>query len=160
MEKSLLMYMMQPSRFNPMVQTLWSNPADFPDMENIGSFALYKNFTLFEIVNELVSKEEPLYFNPPTLQETLRNPNPRKEAHKIQMEMQQRNTGFISNHSPISFKELIIKTCEELWTTLFLLHNQISSTSSQSLKLNLKTSILQQNVCCTRMITRQQKKQG
>jgi hypothetical protein len=58
----------------------------------------------------LVSKEEPLYFNPPTLQETLRNPNPRKEAHQIQMEVQQRNTGFISNHSPISFKELIIKT--------------------------------------------------
>jgi hypothetical protein len=55
-------------------------------MENIGSFALYKNFTLFEIVNELVSKEEPLYFNPPTLQETLRNPNPRKEAHQIQRE--------------------------------------------------------------------------
>jgi hypothetical protein len=25
---------------------------DFPDMENIGSFALYKNFTLFEIVAE------------------------------------------------------------------------------------------------------------
>jgi hypothetical protein len=24
-----------------------------------------KNFTLFEIVNKLVSKEEPLYFNPP-----------------------------------------------------------------------------------------------
>jgi hypothetical protein len=44
--------MMQPSRFNPMVQTQWSNPADFPDMENIGSFALYKNFTLFEIVAE------------------------------------------------------------------------------------------------------------
>jgi hypothetical protein len=38
---------------------------DFPDMKNIGSFALYKNFTLFEIVlNELVSKEEPLYFKP------------------------------------------------------------------------------------------------
>jgi hypothetical protein len=57
---------------------------DFPDMENIGSFALYKNFTLLEIVNELVSKEEPLYFNPPTLQETLCNPNPRKAAHQIQ----------------------------------------------------------------------------
>jgi hypothetical protein len=48
----LLMYMMQPSRFNPMVLTPWSNPADLLDMENIGSFALYKNFTLFEIVAE------------------------------------------------------------------------------------------------------------
>jgi hypothetical protein len=37
---------------------------DFPDMKNIGSFALYKNFTHFEIVKELVSKEEPLYFKP------------------------------------------------------------------------------------------------
>jgi hypothetical protein len=64
---------------------------DFPDMKNIGSFALYKNFTLFEIVKELVSKEEPLYFKPPpqpTLQETLRNPNPKNEAHHIQREMQ------------------------------------------------------------------------
>jgi hypothetical protein len=61
----------------------------FPDMENIGSFTLYKSFALFEIVNELVCKEEPLYFNPPpTLQESLRNPNPRKEAHHIQREMQ------------------------------------------------------------------------
>jgi hypothetical protein len=50
--ETLLMYMMQPSRFNPMVQTPWSHHADFPDMENIGSFALYKNFTLFEIVAE------------------------------------------------------------------------------------------------------------
>jgi hypothetical protein len=37
---------------------------DFPDMKNIGSLTLYKNFTLFEIVNELVSKEEPSYFKP------------------------------------------------------------------------------------------------
>jgi hypothetical protein len=58
---------------------------DFPDMENIDSFTLYKGFTLFEIVNELVTKEEP----PPTLQETLRNTNPRKKAHQIQKEMQQ-----------------------------------------------------------------------
>ncbi len=43
---------------------------DFPDMENIDSFTLYKGFTLFEIVNEL------------------RNPNPRKKAHQIQKEMQ------------------------------------------------------------------------
>jgi hypothetical protein len=71
-----------------MVQRPWSNHAEFPDTENIGSFALYKNFTLFEIVNELVSKEEPLYFNPQTLQEPLHNPNPRKEAHQIQREMQ------------------------------------------------------------------------
>jgi hypothetical protein len=132
--------------------------ADFPDTENIGSFALYKNFTLFKIVNELVSKEEPLYFNPPTLQETLCNPNPRKEAHHIQREMQQRSKGFILNNSPISFKELIVKTCEKLWMTLFFLHNQTSATSSKSLNLNLKMSILQQNICWTRMITRQQKK--
>jgi hypothetical protein len=136
------------------------NHTDFPDTGNIGSFALYKNFTLFEIVNELVSKGEPLHFNPPTLQETLRNPNPRKEAHHIQREMQQRSTGFISNNLPISFKEVIVKTCKELWITLFLLHNQrTSSTSpSQSLNLNLNMSILQQNICWTRMITRQQKK--
>jgi hypothetical protein len=70
----LLMYMMQATL---KIQSNGPNTvdhADFPDTENIGSFALYKNFTLFEIVNELVSKEEPLYFNPspPTLQETLR----------------------------------------------------------------------------------------
>jgi hypothetical protein len=84
------MYMMQPSRFNPMVQTPWTTQTLLPNMENIGSFALYNNFTLFEIVNELVSKEEPLYFNPspPTLQETLHNPKPRNEAHHIQREMQ------------------------------------------------------------------------
>jgi hypothetical protein len=100
--ETLLMYMMQPSRFNPMVQTPWT----------MRTFLIWKtlvplpstNFTLFEIVNELVSKEEPLYFNPPTLQETLRNPNPRKEAHQIQRKMQQRSTGFISNDLPNSFK--------------------------------------------------------
>jgi hypothetical protein len=32
---------------------------DFPDIKKIESFALYKGFTLFEIVNELVTKEEP-----------------------------------------------------------------------------------------------------
>jgi hypothetical protein len=37
---------------------------DFPDMKNIGSLTLYKNLTLFETVNELVSKEEPLNFKP------------------------------------------------------------------------------------------------
>jgi hypothetical protein len=59
-------------------------------MKNIGSFTLYKNFTLFEIVNELVSKEEPSYFEPlpQPCKKTLRNPNPRKEAHHIQREMQ------------------------------------------------------------------------
>jgi hypothetical protein len=84
--------------------------ADFPDQENIDSFTLYKNFTLFEIVNELVTKEEPCIFNPRTLQETLCNPNPRKEAHQTQKEMQQRSTGFISNLSPLFFKELKVKT--------------------------------------------------
>jgi hypothetical protein len=67
-----------------MVQRPWSNHAEFPDAENIGSFALYKNFTLFEIVNELVNPNP----NPQTLQEPLHNPNPRKEAHQIQREMQ------------------------------------------------------------------------
>jgi hypothetical protein len=45
----------------------------------IDSFALYKNFMLFENVNELVTKEEPLYFNPPTLQVSLHNPNASKK---------------------------------------------------------------------------------
>ncbi len=68
---------------------------DFPDMENIDSFTLYKGFTLFEIVNEL------------------RNPNPRKKAHQIQKEMQQQSTGFISNHLPVSLKELMMKICKK-----------------------------------------------
>jgi hypothetical protein len=90
MEKTLLMYMMQPSRFNPMVQTPWSDHADFPDMENIGSFALYKNFTLFEIVNELVSKEEPLYFNPPNLARNIAQPKSKKRGTPDSKGMQQR----------------------------------------------------------------------
>ena len=52
----------------------------------------------------------------------------------------------------------MVKTCKKSWMTLFLLHDQRSSTSSQSPKMNLKLSILQQNICWTRMITRQQKK--
>jgi hypothetical protein len=47
------------------------------------------NFTLFEIVKELVSKEEPLYFKPlpqPTLQETLHKS--KKRGTQIEREMQ------------------------------------------------------------------------
>jgi hypothetical protein len=50
-----------------------------------------------------------LYFNPPpppTLQETLQNPNPRREAHQIKKEMHQRSTVFISSRSPLSFKSI------------------------------------------------------
>jgi hypothetical protein len=53
---------------------------ELPDTENIGSFALYKGFTLFEIVNELVTKEEPLYFNPPNLARNIAEPKSKKKG--------------------------------------------------------------------------------
>jgi hypothetical protein len=53
---------------------------DFPDTENIDSFALYKGFTLFEIVNELVTKEEPLCFNPPNLARNIAEPKSKKKG--------------------------------------------------------------------------------
>ncbi len=87
---------------------------DFPACDTVDTFALYKKFMLFEIVNELVTKEEPLYFNPPNLASLIAKPN-----------------------------SLLTLT---------------SSTSRQSLKMNWKVSQLQQSICWTRMLTRQQKK--
>jgi hypothetical protein len=49
-------------------------------MENIDSFTLYKGFTLFEIVNKLVTKEEPLYFNPPNLARNIVEPKSKKKG--------------------------------------------------------------------------------
>jgi hypothetical protein len=91
---------------------------------------------------------------------TLRNPNPRKEAHHIQREMQQRSTGFILNNSPISFKELIASK-DLRW----VVDDLVSLAQSDKLYIKSITEselkhvwILQQNTCWTRMITRQQKK--
>jgi hypothetical protein len=53
---------------------------DFPACNTIDTFALYKNFTLFEIVNKLVTKEEPLYFNPPNLASLIAKPNSKKRG--------------------------------------------------------------------------------
>ena len=53
---------------------------DFPEGTTVDHFALYKNFTLFEIVNELVTKEEPLYFNPPNLENLIAKPNSKKRG--------------------------------------------------------------------------------
>jgi hypothetical protein len=53
---------------------------DFPACDTIDTFALYKNFTLFEIVNELVTKEEPLYFNLPNLESLMAKPNSKKRG--------------------------------------------------------------------------------
>jgi hypothetical protein len=53
---------------------------DFPEGTTVDHFALYKNFTLFEIVNELVTKEEPLYFNPPNLESLIAKPNSKKRG--------------------------------------------------------------------------------
>jgi hypothetical protein len=53
---------------------------DFPECDTIDTFALYKNFKLFEIVNKLVIKEEPLYFNPPNLDSLIAKPNSKKRG--------------------------------------------------------------------------------
>jgi hypothetical protein len=53
---------------------------DFPEGDTVDSFALYKNFMLFEIVNELVTKGEPLYFNPPNLASLIAKPNSKKRG--------------------------------------------------------------------------------
>jgi hypothetical protein len=53
---------------------------DFPEGTTVDLFALYKNFMLFEIVNELVTKEEPLYFNPPNLASLIAKPNSKKRS--------------------------------------------------------------------------------
>jgi hypothetical protein len=98
---------------------------------------------LFEIVDELVTKEEPLYFNLPNLQASLQNPIPRKEAHQIQKELQQRSTSSIAIPSPISLQQLNQMTWKKSLMTFVILQPWISSTSSsQSPKLNLKISQL------------------
>jgi hypothetical protein len=53
---------------------------DFPACDTIDAFTLYKNFMLFEIVHELVTKEEPLYFNPPNLTSSIEKPNSKKRG--------------------------------------------------------------------------------
>jgi hypothetical protein len=53
---------------------------DFPACNTIDTFILYKNFMLFEVVNELVTKEEPLYFNPPNLARLIAQPKSKKRA--------------------------------------------------------------------------------
>jgi hypothetical protein len=108
---------------------------DFPACDTIDTFALYKNFTLFEIVNKLVTKEEPLYFNPPNLASLIANPIPRREAHQIQKEMQQRSTGSILIPSSLSWQELIQppEDLQEVIDDIGNLHTLTSSTSSQSL---------------------------
>jgi hypothetical protein len=53
---------------------------DFPACDTVDTFALYKKFMLFEIVNELVTKEEPLYFNPPNLASLIAKPNSKKRG--------------------------------------------------------------------------------
>jgi hypothetical protein len=53
---------------------------DFPEGTTVNLFALYKNFMLFEIVNELVTKEEPLYFNLPNLASLIAKPNSKKRG--------------------------------------------------------------------------------
>jgi hypothetical protein len=53
---------------------------DFPACDKIDTFALYKHFTLFEIVNELVTKEEPLHFIPPKLASLIAQPKSKKRG--------------------------------------------------------------------------------
>jgi hypothetical protein len=53
---------------------------DVPACDTIDTFTLYKNFMLFEIVHELVTKEEPLYFNPPNLTSSIAKPNSKKRG--------------------------------------------------------------------------------
>ena len=67
--------LMQPSRFNPMVQFSWTMQT-FLIWNTLVPSHSTRTSHFFEIVNELVSKEETLYFNTTTLQETFHNPNP------------------------------------------------------------------------------------
>jgi hypothetical protein len=70
---------------------------------------------LFEIVNELVTKEEPLYFNPPNLTSLIAKPNSKKRGKSDSKgNTTKRNrfhldsfTSFIAGSAPDDLQEVL-----------------------------------------------------
>jgi hypothetical protein len=63
-------------------------------------------------VNELVTKEEPLYFNLPNLASLIAKHNSKKRGTSDSNEMQQTSTGSILIPSSVSLQELHLTTCK------------------------------------------------